>query len=61
MDSHDGWCLQPVAEPVSYFNSRTGAMHSGNFETAVKSEQCPAQCAKCSPPRGAVLAAAVSL
>ena len=38
MDSHDGWRLQPVAEPVSYFDAATGRWTSGSFETAVKSE-----------------------
>ena len=38
MDSHDGWRLQPVAEPVSYFDAATRQWTSGSFETAVKSE-----------------------
>ena len=38
MDSHDGWRLRPEAEPVSYFDFRTGRWTSGSFETAVKSE-----------------------
>ena len=38
MDSHDGWRLQPVAEPVSYFDAATGQWTSGSFETAMKSE-----------------------
>ena len=42
MDSHDGWRLRPVAEPVSYFDARTGQWTSGSFETAVKSEKRPA-------------------
>ena len=39
MDSQDGWRLQPVAEPVSYYDRMTGQWTSGSFETAVKSEQ----------------------
>ena len=32
MDSHDGWRLQPVAEPVSYFDAATlGAMDQRLF------------------------------
>ena len=42
MDSHDGWRLQPVAEPVSYFDAATRQWTSGSFETAVKSEKRPA-------------------
>ena len=39
MDSQDGWRLQPVAEPVSYYDRMTGQWTSGSFETAVKPEQ----------------------
>ena len=39
MDAPVGWCLRPVAEPVSYLDPRTGQWTSGSFETAVKSEQ----------------------
>ena len=38
MDSHDGWRLRPVAEPVSYYDTGTGQWTSGSFETALKSE-----------------------
>ena len=39
MDSHDGWRLRPVAQPVSYLDPLSGQWISGSFETAVKSEQ----------------------
>ena len=38
MDSRVSWRLQPVAEPVSYFDAATRQWTSGSFETAVKSE-----------------------
>ena len=38
MDAPDGWRLQPVAEPVSFFDAATRQWTSGSFETAVKSE-----------------------
>ena len=36
MDSHDGWRLQPVAEPVSYFDSRACAFMSSCWAGAVE-------------------------
>ena len=35
MDSHDGWRLRPVAQPVSYLDPLSGQWVSGSFETAV--------------------------
>ena len=39
MDAPHGWRLQPVAQPVSYYDRMTGQWTSGSFDTAVKSEQ----------------------
>ena len=38
MDPPGGWNLRSDAQPVSYFDARTGQWTSGSFDTAVKSE-----------------------
>ena len=52
MDSHDGWRLRPVAEPVSYFDAATRQWTSGSFETAVKSEHPAARSSGVQPQAG---------
>ena len=38
MDPPGGWNLRSDAQPVSYYDARTGQIVSGSFDTAVKSE-----------------------
>ena len=39
MDPPGGWNLRSDAQPVSYYDARTGQIVSGSFDTAVKSER----------------------
>ena len=52
MDPPGGWNLRSDAQPVSYYDARTGQIVSGSFDTAVKSERPAARSSGVQPQAG---------